>query len=214
VTGESSTTWGSPVNNYAGGGSDAFAAKLDSSGTRLWHTFMGSGTVDFGRAIAVDAAGNVYVLGRSDATWGSPVNAHAGSWDAFAVKLAPSISDSNGDSSGGGSGGGGCFIATAAYGSLMEPHVKVLRDFRDRILLHNSTGKGFIRLYYIYSPPIADFIAKHDRLKAMVRLSLLPVVGLSWLALKFGPGATMALMIICCLCLIGVIGFKGKKVKS
>ena len=41
----------------------------------------------------------------------------------------------------GGGGGGGCFIATAANGSRMEPHVKILRDFRDRFLLLNSMGK-------------------------------------------------------------------------
>ena len=45
----------------------------------------------------------------------------------------------------------GCFIATAAYGSLMEPHVMILRDFRDRILLTNSLGKGFVKAYYTYS---------------------------------------------------------------
>lgn len=85
---------------------------------------------------------------------------------------------------GGGGGGGGCFIATAAYGSYMEPHVMVLRDFRDRFLLTNSVGKAFIDLYYTYSPPVAAFIANHDNLRAVVRWSLLPVVGVSWMTLN------------------------------
>jgi len=93
-------------------------------------------------------------------------------------------------------GGGGCFIATAAYGSLMEPHVKILRDFRDRFLLGNTVGKSFVRLYYIYSPPIADFIAKHDSLRTAVRMGLLPVVGISWVILKLGPLFTMTLLIL------------------
>jgi len=93
--------------------------------------------------------------------------------------------------SGGGGGGGGCFIATAAYGSYMEPHVMVLRDFRDRFLLTNSVGKAFVDLYYTYSPPVADFIANHDNLRAVVRWSLLPIVGVSWMALHLGPWVTM-----------------------
>ena len=86
IGGYSDATWGSPVNALAGG-NDAFAAKLDSSGNRTWHTFMGSSGYDQGRGIAVDSSGNVYVRGYSDATWGSPINAHAGGGDAFAAKL-------------------------------------------------------------------------------------------------------------------------------
>jgi hypothetical protein len=58
---------------------------------------------------------------------------------------------------------------------------------RDRFLLTNSLGNSFVNLYYKYSPPMADFIANHDNLKIVVRLSLLPLVGISWLALKMGP---------------------------
>jgi hypothetical protein len=87
VAGESDATWGSPVNAYAGGFYDAFAAKLDSNGVRQWNTFIGSSTDDRGKSIAVDGSGNVYVAGYGKATWGSPVTAYAGKNDAFAVKL-------------------------------------------------------------------------------------------------------------------------------
>ena len=90
LAGSSNATWGSPVNAFAStSGYDAFAAKLNNSGTRLWNTFMGSSTDDGGRSIAVDGSGNVYFAGSSDATWGSPVNAFASTYgnDAFAAKL-------------------------------------------------------------------------------------------------------------------------------
>ena len=73
----------------------------------------------------------------------------------------------------GGGGGGGCFIATAAYGSAIEPHVTVLSDFRDRYLLTNSLRHAFEDLYYEYSPSMADFIARIDNLRAVVRWSLI-----------------------------------------
>jgi YVTN family beta-propeller protein len=44
----------------------------------------------------------------------------------------------------------GCFIATAAYSSPMEPKVRLLRDFRDRFLLTTGKGKAFVHLYYRY----------------------------------------------------------------
>lgn len=108
---------------------------------------------------------------------------------------------------GGGDGDSGCFIATAAYGSLMEPHVKVLRAFRDQFMFGNTAGRVFIRLYYTYSPPIADFIAKHNSLRTMVRISLLPVVGVSWIALKIGPLSTVASILILVYCFGAILYF-------
>ncbi|OQY99151.1 MAG: hypothetical protein B6D41_01765, partial [Chloroflexi bacterium UTCFX4] len=89
VVGKSEQSWGSPVNAYAGG-YDAFTAKLSSLGTLQWNTFMGSSGSDVGYGIAVDASGNVYVVGNSPESWGSPVNTYARELDAFAVKLSSS----------------------------------------------------------------------------------------------------------------------------
>ena len=89
-----------------------------------------------------------------------------------------------------------CFIGTVAYGSPMEPHVKILREFRDRFLLVSATGKGLVRFYYSYSPPIADFIAEHESLRAFVRVILLPFVGVSLLSLNIGLIPTLVLMLM------------------
>jgi hypothetical protein len=87
VTGTSYATWGSPVRPYSGYYEDAFAAKLNESGVLQWNTFMGGSESDYGRGIAVDTNGNVYVTGYSGASWGSPVRPIAGAFDAFAAKL-------------------------------------------------------------------------------------------------------------------------------
>ncbi|MCP4344868.1 MAG: calcium-binding protein, partial [Desulfobacterales bacterium] len=86
AAGYSSSTWGSPVNIHTAF-NDAFAVKLNSSGVRQWHTFIGGANNDYCYAMAVDGSGNVYVAGKAGATWGSPVNAFAASYDAFAAKL-------------------------------------------------------------------------------------------------------------------------------
>jgi YVTN family beta-propeller protein len=69
-----------------------------------------------------------------------------------------------------------CFIATAAYGSYLDPHVEVLRWFRDKHLLTNAAGSGFVEWYYANSPPVAEYISQHEGLRLFVRLLLTPVV--------------------------------------
>jgi hypothetical protein len=82
-----------------------------------------------------------------------------------------------------GDGGGGiCFIATAVYRSPMAKEVNVLKKVRDEYLLTNELGRAFVSAYYEYSPPLANYIAKHPVMRKIVRVGLYPVLGLSkWL---------------------------------
>jgi hypothetical protein len=106
------------------------------------------------------------------------------------------------------SGGGGCFIATTAFGSKFEKQVHLLRRFRDLYLMPHSIGRAFVRVYYRYSPSMADFIAKHDILRTVVRAILLPVVGVSWIALKIGPLSAVALMFIFISCFVRLVWYR------
>lgn len=90
----------------------------------------------------------------------------------------------------------GCFIATAAYGSALHPHVAIFRALRDRFLLANAPGRLFVAAYYRFSPPLAGFISRHDTLKAASRIVLLPLLALSYLLLHVGPAATFALLVV------------------
>ncbi|HSE18814.1 MAG TPA: SBBP repeat-containing protein [Pyrinomonadaceae bacterium] len=76
----------------SGGNSDAFATKLNATGTALiYSTFLGGSGFDIGTEIAIDSAANAYVTGRAEA--GFPVTSGAfqtilgGSFDGFVTKL-------------------------------------------------------------------------------------------------------------------------------
>lgn len=104
-----------------------------------------------------------------------------------------------GGSGGGGNGGGGssseskskCFIATAAYGSGMDPHVQALRGFRDTYMLTNAPGRMLIVFYERTSPPIAAFIAKYEWLRTCTRVLLTPIL----LAVSY-PGTAACFLLV------------------
>ena len=83
-----------------------------------------------------------------------------------------------------GSASGGCFIATAAYGSSLHPHVQVLRLFRDEIMMRTALGRKFVMTYYRVSPYAAEWIQKRGWAKWVVRLMLGPVVLWAWLTVN------------------------------
>jgi hypothetical protein len=73
----------------------------------------------------------------------------------------------------------GCFIATAAYGSAMEPEVGSLRTARDALRPRSVLFAAATDLYYRSSPAAAAVLAESDVARAVVRKLLGPVVELA-----------------------------------
>jgi len=69
--------------------------------------------------------------------------------------------------------GDGCFIATAAYGSQISPHVSFLRHIRDNILRKTRFGMKFVDayewIYYKFSPNIANIMNQSTYFKKFMR---------------------------------------------
>jgi hypothetical protein len=191
-----------PFQASRGGLRDAFVSKLNVAGDALvYSTYLGGSRDDVGNSIAVDSSRNSYVAG-STASVDFPVeNAfqanRAGLSDVFVFKLeeretpepTPPPPDGGDDCC-----DINCFIATAALGSSLEPQVQLLREFRDRFLLQSDLGRRLVNIYSTYSPPAAEFVARHNTLRLIVRVSLLPLVGVSWMALEIGPTLTLTLV--------------------
>jgi hypothetical protein len=82
------------VAGYTGGSlaggnaglTDAFVRKYDPNGSVLWTRQFGSIDIDWASGVAVDASGNVLVVG---ATYGSLAGGNAGEEDAFVRKYDP-----------------------------------------------------------------------------------------------------------------------------
>jgi len=74
------------------GSQDAYIAKFNGSGVRLWATYYGGSSVEEGRSCAADVFGNVYLSGISQSSSGISTSSayqttYGGTSDAFLVKL-------------------------------------------------------------------------------------------------------------------------------
>lgn len=95
-----------------------------------------------------------------------------------------------------------CIIATAAYGSPMNPEVVYMRYVRDKMIGSTPIG-SMLRddwnwFYYLWSPPIAGVISTSPTLQALFRVLLLPLVGIirttGWMFTMLGSGDFAAVM--------------------
>jgi hypothetical protein len=97
ITGRSDNATGFPLLNafdQTATGTDAFVAMLNADGTaQFYSTFFGGTGFDEGRAIALDAANNVYITGQTLSASFPHINAFqnalaSGDGDAFVTKLS------------------------------------------------------------------------------------------------------------------------------
>jgi hypothetical protein len=70
-----------------------------------------------------------------------------------------------------------CFVVTATF--ELEDQSDVInryRDFRDKHLMTNATGKLLVNFYYIIGPHLANLIRSHSRLKLFSKKILLYIL--------------------------------------
>jgi hypothetical protein len=76
---------------FGGTCADAFVARFGPLGTLNFASYLGTPADDRGSDVAVDPAGNMYVIGTSEAQFANAIaiRPHAGNTDAFVVKIPP-----------------------------------------------------------------------------------------------------------------------------
>ena len=107
-----------------------------------------------------------------------------------------------------------CFIATAAFGSPLHPYVRTLQDFRDKYLMSSRPGRKLVKLYYKYSPHIAELITNHKVLRSVVRIWLVPFVAVGYSMVNFGPVKTSLMLILSIMPLFFFVWFYRRRSKS
>ncbi|MCA1565966.1 MAG: SBBP repeat-containing protein, partial [Acidobacteria bacterium] len=135
VTGEINSTNYPTANaiqaTFGGGGTDAFVAKINATGSAfVYSTYLGGGDQDSGEGIKADASGNTYVAGFTISTNFPTANAlqgtNGGSQDAFVAKLNPA---------------GSAFVYSTYFGGLGgEIAFGIAVDASNNVYLGGSTG--------------------------------------------------------------------------
>ena len=73
----------------------------------------------------------------------------------------------------------GCFVATAAYGSALEPHVAALRHARDRLRPVSPLFAAATDLYYRSGPAAAAVVGQSEVARGLARRVIAPFASLA-----------------------------------
>lgn len=169
---------------------------ITTDGTNLERNVVTAGlsnnTTYIFRIAMVDEAGNVVQFfpdAGADASCddADPVNRRSCPWAATPEEVLGLLTDDI-----------NCFIATAAYGSFLEPKLDTFREFKFKILLQNWYGRKFVQAYYELGPYAARWIHDKPWLRKVTQAALWPVYLYSRLALNLGfwPATFLAFLLL------------------
>ena len=148
---------------------EGFVLKLDNSLQNLLaSTFLGGSDYDIAYSIALNASGNVYVVGRTPSSDfptvdGSYDTTYNGDDDAFVVKFDNELSSEAVSTTTTTDQDQPC-PSEKIYGGHSE-EIEILRYFRDNVLRQTSEGQELIRLYYQWSPAIVKMMEEDEEFK-------------------------------------------------
>jgi len=155
-----------PLQASKSGKQDAFVAKINSSGTLAYSTYLGGSDDDSASAIAVDSVGNAYVTGGTFSSDFPVVNAFqksgGGGEDAFVAKLSPSGSSLMYCTYLGGSGGWlgapeyGTGIAVDAQGNAFVAGATPSANFPTASAFQASPGGGTTNAFITKLNPLGS----------------------------------------------------------
>jgi hypothetical protein len=87
ITGDTDGTF---TGNTSAGGTDAFLASFDATGSNQWTRQFGTTVTDSGSGVAVDGSGNIDVVGYTNGLFaGQTTLGVPGNYDAFLVSFDP-----------------------------------------------------------------------------------------------------------------------------
>lgn len=141
---------------------DVFLAKLNASGVIVWANRGGGAGIDYGRSVAVDNFGNVYITGyyfSNDADFGNGVLTNAGGCDLFVAKFSGAGSLLWAHRAGGDNVDVGYGLATDGAGNVYVTgnSLSSVIDFDGTTLTNNEPGTS-----------LDSFIAKYNSAGALL----------------------------------------------
>ena len=161
VAGDTSGSLGGPN----AGSFDAYLARYDSAGNRLWIRQFGTSETEFVYALAPDGARGVIVTGRTGGSLGGP---NAGNWDVFLARYDGAgnqlwmrqFGTSSSDSANAlaPDGAGGVMVAGWTHDSLGGPNAGSF----DVFLARYSTGACYADCDQSGALDIFDFLCFHN----------------------------------------------------